>query len=54
MDKEQKLAICKLAYREIMDVIEKYEVRYQPYFSAHWDECISFHDEFFQRKELNE
>lgn len=50
-----KLAAARMAYREIMDVIEKWESMGDGMvFRCHWDECISVKGELFQRSELRQ
>ena len=54
MNREQKLAIAKIAYREIQDAIKKFEDEKSFEICAHWDECITVDDELFHGHELRE
>lgn len=53
MDDERKLklAIAKIAYKEIQAAIDKFEGKF---IHAHWDECITVDDELFHGHELRE
>lgn len=58
MDKEsklykEKLSLAKLAYKEMMQVIKKYEDMNLG-ICMYWDECISVDEFFFQWHELSE
>ncbi len=47
------LAVARMAYREIIDVIEKWEnMGDGTKICCHWDECITIDGELFQRREL--
>jgi len=52
MNREQKLLLAKLSYRDISRVIDEWEKEsgFNIYF--HWDECISVDDELFHAREL--
>jgi len=54
VNREEKLKIAKMAYKEIMQSIQKFESQESFFFCAHWDECISVDDELFHGHELNE
>jgi len=54
MDRDQKLRIAKMAYREIEEAIKKYEDQQEVLIRAHWDECITVDDELFHGPELRE
>ena len=49
--KSCKLKIAKIAYKEIMRVIESFE---NDGICFHWDECISVDDEIFHGHEMRE
>ena len=57
MNSLQKRAIAKLAYKEISEVIRKWEsmgdYKYLP-FNCHWDGCITVDDELFHSRQLEE
>ena len=55
MDKtyDLKLAIAKIAYKEIRAAIDKFEDNGLD-ICAHWDECISVDDELFHGHQLRE
>lgn len=46
------LAVAKMAYNEIMDVIEKWEGMSNGKICCHWDECITVDGQLFQRRQL--
>lgn len=57
MNTMQKLAMARIAYKEIMEVIDKWENlnKYNTmYFSFHWDGCITVDDELFHEHQLRE
>lgn len=47
-----KLAIAKLAYKEISEVIERLEAT--EIIHAHWDECITVDEELFHGHQLRD
>lgn len=48
-ERKRKLEIAKLAYRDIMSAINRWE---NGDISFHWDGCISVDDELFHEREL--
>lgn len=50
---QRKLEIAKRAYKGIKAAIDQFESQGLHY-CAHWDECISVDDEFFQGCELRD
>lgn len=46
------LAVARMAYNEIIDVIEKWEGMSKGKICFHWDECITVDGELFQRRQL--
>jgi hypothetical protein len=51
-DRAKKLAIARAAYKEIKNVIDKFENNSQFLVTSDWDGCITVDDEFFQGSEL--
>lgn len=51
---EEKLAVAKQAYKEIIALINSLEEKYGKDFCAHWDECISIDDELFHAHQMRE
>jgi len=54
MNREQKLAIAKIAYKQIKAAIDNFEDQNGLQICAHWDECISVDDELFHSDEMRE
>lgn len=52
MNDEWKLKIAKMAYKEIMEVISKYEST--GFIHLNWDECITVDDELFLMRDLRD
>lgn len=50
--REEKLKIARLAYIDIMHVIDYWENHTIDEIHCHWDECITVEDELFHGPEL--
>lgn len=49
---EEKLAIARLAYKQIKSVIDSFENRQDFSIGCCWDACIRVEDELFHESEL--
>lgn len=54
MNRLQKLAIAKIAYRQIKDVIDQWESGYDNPIKIDWEGCITIDHEFFDDFELED
>ena len=56
MNRKEKLYVARMAYKEIKQVIDKWEKseQYPNLIYACWDECISVDDELFHHWELKD
>jgi hypothetical protein len=54
MNNLQKRAIAKIAYKQVMAVMDQWYSSYDLQISFHWDGCITIDDEFFHEYQLRE
>jgi len=52
MNREQKLAIARMAFIDIVQVINKFQEVNALKINAHWDQCITVDGELFHADEL--